>query len=142
MIDETMNKQGCPNVRVIKSRSSKYGFDMLFTDFRGEILMNIIVNGHPLNLDMAPKNCMGTVELLELRPDNMVWASGVPFFDPSTGMYYPKGIPEKEEEEEEASRKKTKKKTPKKRTKRRRKSKAVMVDSVETVEPGGTVIIC
>ena len=86
--------------------------------------VQVYVNDYKLDLNKAPQNEHGTVEVLELRPDHMVWASGTLFFDPSKGTYFPKEGEEEEEEEERAPLKRTRKskKNPvKTRTKRRRK---------------------
>jgi hypothetical protein len=46
-----------------------------------------IAHGKEINLDGAPKNADGAVEMLEIK-DGIVWASGVPYFDPSAGTYF------------------------------------------------------
>ena len=50
--------------------------------------ITVFVRGKKLNLDMAPKDENGTIELLEVRDDGMVWASGVRYFDPATDTYF------------------------------------------------------
>ena len=111
-------------------------------------------NGRKFTLDMAPKDENGVVKLLELREDDMIWASGVLYFDPATGEYFPgqdslsfekDKIPEKEKENEdekpvkracEVSRKNSPKPVV---TKRRRKGSRIIMDSVEEVGSGYVV---
>ena len=138
------SKKVYPAIGIMKSSGSKYSMVTSVTAAG----VTIRVNGHTIKLDMAPKDKNGVVEVLELRGDNMIWASGVRYFDPSTGEYFP-GKQEEEEEEEEG-----KKKDPpppdcgwkrvqrgKTRNRRRKPSGRIMVNSVDTVMPGAHVNI-
>ena len=44
--------------------------------------------GENFDLDKAPKDANGTVELLEVK-DDVVWTTGIPYFDPATRTYLP-----------------------------------------------------
>ena len=130
--------------------SSAYSFINIISH-RG---VEISVNGYTLDLDMAPKDENGTVNILEIRKDNMVWASGTLFFDPSTGVYFPdqdeppkdestkdEKKDKKEEKKKEEKKKENNPKPKRKKKRQRRKGRVVMVDSVETVGPGNIVNI-
>jgi hypothetical protein len=79
-------KKVYPMIGVMKSSSRKYS---MVTSITGEGIA-IRVNGHKINLDMAPKDENGVVKVLDLRDDDIVWTSGVRYFDPATGEYFPK----------------------------------------------------
>lgn len=51
--------------------------------------IDVLVGKHKLDLSKAPKDKDGIIEILEIRADGMVWATGELFFDPATGTYFP-----------------------------------------------------
>jgi len=116
--------------------------------------ITVSVQGKKLNLDMAPKNEYGTIEVLEIRDDGNVWASGVCYYDPRTDTYFPdqedddvETKKKKEDDDEDKDRKPKDspplKKSIRKTTKRapRRKPRVISKDSIGVVGPGCTVNI-
>jgi hypothetical protein len=110
----------------------------------------IYVRGKKLNLDMAPKNKHGTIEVLEIRDDGNVWATGVCYYDPRTDTYFPDQEDDVEAKKEEKEKKDYKpkdieplKKSIRKTTKKtpRRKSRVNSKDSIGVVESGCIVNI-
>jgi hypothetical protein len=51
--------------------------------------IDVLVGKHKLDLSRAPRDKDGIIEIIEIRDDGMVWATGVLYFDPATGTYFP-----------------------------------------------------
>jgi len=68
-----------PTVGVMRGGfTTTFGADGLAVGYRGKTL----------DLGRAPTDAQGTITVLETR-DGVVWASGVPFYDPETDTYFP-----------------------------------------------------